>query len=1157
MGDLIQNFEKRYQRLNPAQKKAVDTIDGPVLVIAGPGSGKTELLSMRVANILKLTDSLPSSILCLTFTDSAAANMRKRLAGLIGADAYRVAIHTFHSFGREIINSSPEYFYHGAFYNPADDITRIEILEEILTNLHHSSNLNKFHPEQGYTYLKDLVNKISELKRGGLSPEEFERIILLNKEFLAKANPLVAAVFADRISKKMFGSIGKLIEELAQIQIADGWKVPNYHSIQEVLITNLKSAFEDATNDENTKPVTGWKNSYTKKNFKKELVLKDFDNVNKQLELAKIYAEYQKSLHAKGFMDFDDMLMDSVAALEKNPELRFNLQEKYQYVLVDEFQDTSGVQMRLLDNLLDAEVNEGRPNILAVGDDDQSIFKFQGAHIANILNFQQKYRDPVFVVLMENYRSTQKILDLIRKIIKTGSGRLENLYPEMIKKELVAAANFDVQGEVLEKSFATGFEEMVWITGEIQKLLAAGTDPAQIAVIAPKHKILQEMAKILDYHKITVAYSRRKNLLEQKHLKEILLILNFIDSLNKKGQTEADELLPEILNFSFWGLKRLDIWRVSVEANRRRKNSLWLEVMLDSENPKLKNLAKFLIKLGGEAKEKTVEEIIDFITGIKSLDIEEEDKEAAGRLFSEPEFCSPFKEFYFNAEKFKNEQVEYFDYLNSLKAFIDKVRKYKGGKALSVSDLVEFLELHKKHKIELYLEDYFNNEDKSVNLLTVHKAKGLEFEAVFVISCEDGTWMKSGFIDKLSFPSNLPLAAESDTTDDKLRLFYVALSRAKHNLYLTRHDYVDNGNSLSRLRFLEGTGLDGADADVAASSVSEGAKSPARVKNANVALEQIQNINLQLAQQKDLLKFLELQNAISVHVLRNTDENDLLKSQLKNYKLSFTHLANFLNIKEGGPHYFLAQNLLRFPQKKNIAGSYGSAMHKALDDFLLEYNWKKVLPSLEFLLQKYEEALNYERLNKKDFASKLAQGRDHLSLYYEQRRGDFNPEDRSEYNFRTQNVVVSGAAINGKIDKMRINRQAKEITVYDYKTGKAFTDWQTRNDYDQSKLWRNKNQLIFYKLLVENSREFMGKYVVNKGVLEFLDPIKGSAGGAGAGEIAVLELAIEAADVEQMAKLIGVVYKKIMALDLPDVSKYEKSQYGVECFVEDLIEGKI
>src|SRR6266496_6812851 len=134
-------FSQAYHNLNPRQKQAVDTIEGPVLVVAGPGTGKTQLLSVRVANILRQTDTLPNNILCLTFTESAAAAMRQRLLGLMGQDAYKVAIHTFHSFGTEVITNHPQFFYQGAHFHAADELSSYEVLEPIFRRLPHSSRL--------------------------------------------------------------------------------------------------------------------------------------------------------------------------------------------------------------------------------------------------------------------------------------------------------------------------------------------------------------------------------------------------------------------------------------------------------------------------------------------------------------------------------------------------------------------------------------------------------------------------------------------------------------------------------------------------------------------------------------------------------------------------------------------------------------------------------------------------------------------------------------------------------------------------------------------------------------------------------------------------------------------------------------------------------
>lgn len=1124
--DFLHNFEKRYQALNDEQKRAVDTIDGPVLVVAGPGSGKTELLSLRVCNILKNTDTPPSSILCLTFTDAAAANMKKRLAGLIGQEAYKVAIHTFHSFGANIINQNPEYFYQGALYNNADELAQTEIIEDILKNLNHNFKLRSFHPDQGYTYLKDILSKIGNMKNGGLTPSDFREILNENKSFLDEVGKLLPQVFGEKISKKTILEIPALIEGIKAINFTSRTSVLPYLSMKEVFTDSLQKAYEMAEEGEkpSTKPITEWKNSFTKKNDKKEIVPADLDKLGKQFELCDVYEKYQQALLEKGLYDFNDMLLDSARTMKKYPELKYNLQERYLYVLVDEFQDTNGVQMEILDQILDSDVNEGRPNILAVGDDDQAIFKFQGANIANIMGFHGKYREPTVIVLQKNYRSTKPILDYARRIILTGNDRLEKRLPDLINKELISANENLVNGEILEKEFPTYFHELVWVAESIKEKLADGkTLPSEIAVIAPKHRILEEAAKVLDYFGITVAYERQRDLLTQTHIIELITILKFINTIAIKGQPAADEYLPEILGFPFWEINSIDVWKVSVNAYRNRKT--WLEIMLAGENEKLSGIAEFLIHLGVEAKEKTAEEIIDMITG------------------------SPYKKYYFSDEKLENSRQDYLDRLQSLRAFVEKIRGYNVGKGvLTVAAAVDFLELHERHKLHLNYKNIFNDETKAVNLLTAHKAKGSEFENVYILNCQEEEWMKGRLMDKLSFPCNVPLAPESENEEDNLRLFYVSMTRAKRNLYLTRHKYTDKGDERIRLRYLENADADsvaGAAGGASENSYNSESDSSAKVKKQNIAIERVEEMHNALAAEKNLQKLLELKFAVDKHEVRNTDHNELLKGLLKDYKLNVTHLMNFLNVVDGGPQKFIEQNMLRFPQKMLPSGCFGSAMHEALNSLSVKFKADKTIPSLDYLLDRFEKSLTNQRLNKEDYKLYLAKGTDALKVYYDKRIKSFNVSDQSEFNFRGQGVVVETAALNGKLDKMVYDEEKKEIEVYDYKTGKSLKDFEHGADYEKIKGWKFVTQIIFYKLLVENARDFKGKYKVKTGYVEFLEPVDG--------DIKILRLDISEEETAKMKKLVRVVYQKIMNLDFPDISRYDKSVEGIKAFTDDLI----
>ncbi len=417
----LDNFLEHYERLNPEQRQAVEAIDGPVLVVAGPGSGKTQLLSLRVANILRQTDTPPGSILCLTFTDSAALNMRQRLRSIIGSAANQVAIHTFHSFGTEVINHNGEFFFFGAGYQPADELGSIALLERILQNLPARDPLKSYHPDHGWTYLKDIRARITDLKKAGLNPENFAKIMQINNRFLGQASELITDCLVNHKGKELVAKWPQLIQS---IQLLDC--PPVEYSPKDSLLNQLSQvqAIIDSDPKAGTKPITAWKNQNCKSDADKRPILKDYLNQSKYLSLSQVYQEYQRLLHAQGLFDFDDMLLEVVQAFGKYPELKYAYQEQFLYILVDEFQDTSGVQTQLLDNLINLEVTSDRPNIMVVGDDDQAIYKFQGASLENILQFRQKFPDTQTITLTKNYRSKQIILDLASQIIQNCQTRL-------------------------------------------------------------------------------------------------------------------------------------------------------------------------------------------------------------------------------------------------------------------------------------------------------------------------------------------------------------------------------------------------------------------------------------------------------------------------------------------------------------------------------------------------------------------------------------------------------------------------------------------------------------------------------------------------------------------------------------------------------------
>ena len=424
------DFETRYKKLNTAQREAVDHIDGPLMVVAGPGTGKTELLSMRAANILKSTDTLPSNILCLTFTESGAAAMRERLAQIIGADAYKVAIHTFHSFGQEIISRHNEYFYNGARFQPASDVEIYELIRSLFETLSHNNPLASMMNGE-YTYLKDTLTCISELKRAGLTSDELLAVLDDDERILDSTEPALSELFSSRISKSTKDGLTPVAMKAAAS--ATSKLPPAITPLFEPLALSISHAVDEAEDTESTKPVTAWRNAWMEKDSTGKFVFKDRKRIDRLRAASFIYHQYVATMQERMLYDFDDMVLEVVHALEVIDELRFNLQEQYLYIMVDEFQDTNLAQSRILESLTNNPASEGAPNIMVVGDDDQAIYSFQGAEISNIMRFRDRYETTKLVVLTDNYRSTSTVLDHARAVIVRGQERLERYMPELDK----------------------------------------------------------------------------------------------------------------------------------------------------------------------------------------------------------------------------------------------------------------------------------------------------------------------------------------------------------------------------------------------------------------------------------------------------------------------------------------------------------------------------------------------------------------------------------------------------------------------------------------------------------------------------------------------------------------------------------------------------
>ncbi len=1083
-------FASRYKQLNTDQRQAVDTIDGPVMVIAGPGTGKTELLGMRAANILQKTDVLPENILCLTFTDSGAAAMRGRLTDIIGRDAYKVAVHTFHSFCSDIIGQHRADFYRGAEFHAADELSTYQILRSVFEELDYDNPLSVMMNDE-YSYLRDTLRTISELKRSGLTSAELLAIIDHNDQAIEFAEFRLAPIFADRMSKKTAEIIAPHIEPIRALQPDN--PMPGTPPLGRVLADSLQQAVIEATETNSTKPLTAWRNKWFEKDEDGNFVMIARKRQVKLRAVAVIYDQYLARMETASLYDFDDMILQVVHALEHIPDLLYNLQERYQYIMVDEFQDTNLAQLRILTSLTDNPVNEGSPNILVVGDDDQAIFSFQGADIGNIVSFQDLYPTTQLVRLRENYRSSQLILDQSRRVITQGSDRLENRIPDLDKSLRANTELHNTVFEIIETPSA--IDERVWLMQSIKSQLKAGVAASDIAVLGRHHRDILRLLPALNDAGLQVNYERRENVLDQDIIRHIELVSRLLIELYESHLDHASALVPELLTHPAWGIRPTDIWQLGLLAYKQRRN--WLEIMAETES--MQPLHTWLIETAQQVSQLPLEQMLDIIIGK-----------------DQPEgFHSPIFDYYFSDERREQTPDEYLTYLESLRTIRAKLRDYQGTDTAYLPDLIEFIRLHRRLDTTIVSHrPALDQPDNAINLMTSHKAKGLEFDTVYIVGAVDNTWGERvrSPSSLIGYPANLPLAPVGNTYDERLRLFFVAMTRAKRQLFISYALADDAGKATQLASFLVGDTV-----------TTWSPKHTIETATAAVELDWYQPL-------------------IAV---KQTDMKKLLEPTLQHYKLSATHVNHFLDVTRGGPQGFLLNNLLHFPSADSPQAAYGRAIHAVLQRTHSHLSATSHHRPLEDILHDFESTLSTQRLNDNDLALYQQKGSNSLQAFLTEHIADFTISQRAEVDFSTQGVTVGEARLTGAIDLVDVDDQTKKLIVTDYKTGTAARSWAGKADYEKIKLHKYRHQLLFYKLLVEQSREFAG-YEVTQGVLQFVEPTRG-------GNILALDMMFDDDEVADFKKLIGIIWNHIVTLDLPDTSGYSQDYKGMVAFENDLL----
>jgi DNA helicase-2/ATP-dependent DNA helicase PcrA len=1113
----MDTFQEIYQSLNKAQRQAVDTTEGPVLVIAGPGTGKTQLLGARVANILLKTDTPAANILCLTFTESGAANMRSRLTRFIGQTAYDVNIGTYHAFGGDLIRRYPEYFSETRLQTAVDRLGQHQIVGAIVESMAYDNPL-----KQTRHHIGDLISTISEIKRALLDGPALTAIAKENLAFIHNANGAVAPIFKDFV--RMPGTFAKAAPYFEQtIQALQSVAGPAKHeqldSLSTTAIESLEKALQTAAEANKSKPLTDWKNDWLEKDDDNKFCLQGELESKRIAALATVMNQYQAVLETRGLYDFDDMILRSINALEKYDNFRYSLQERYLYILLDEFQDTNRAQAKLVQLLTNNPVNEGKPNVMAVGDDDQAIYAFQGADYSNMLNFHAAFRDVAIINLTENYRSQAPILAAAGIIAGSISSSLKNAF-EGMTKELVAANKKLAPLELDSTQYLSPLAQYDGIASRIEALIKSGVPAEQIAVLAPWHKQLEPLVPYLNERGIPVSYEKREDILKTKIVRQLITMSRLTLALHDGNEQLANALWPEVLSFEFWELPIADIWQLSWSLRGSRDDPNWTKTMLDSKE--FSRPALLFLTVASKVETENCETILDYLMGSVILQTNDAAK---------PTVSSPLRDYYTSPDMQTKQPGLFYETLSHLTVLREKLRDYQASAEapLLLIDLLQFVGLYEAAEQPMLNSSPYHQQASAVQLMTVFKAKGLEFAHVFLASCQDDVWGNSsrGNSNKLSLPANLaPIRHAGATQDERLRILFVAMTRAKYGLHLTSYASNFSGKSTTPLKYFDVRPTD------------DGLQ-------AFALPEPFQRVT-QPDTTAPALGLLEL-NWHSRHSGQDTltDLRGLLAGQLEKYQLSPTHLTTFVDLQYNGPESFFIRSMLHFPSAPTPDSEFGTAIHESLEWLQHQLDQSEALPPAEDVIKHFEKCIEKAHLPLTQHNVQVVRGRRVLKTYLSARSTMFQPGDLAEKNFRNENVFVGDVHMAGKIDRLEIDHKTRTITVVDYKTGNVHNKW---NNSDQ-RLHLYSLQLYAYKLLVEHSRSFKG-YVVTKGRLEFIEPDQ-------TGRIQSLELVFTEAETARIIKLMTSLWQHIRTLSFPDVSAYSNTVTAMRQFQQDLIESKI
>ena len=951
--------------LNDRQKQAVEHKKGALLIIAGAGTGKTAVITQRIAHIINNKWAKPEEILALTFTDKAANEMLERVDDSLPLGYGDVWISTFHSFCDRILKQEGHYIGLDTNYKMMSSAESYIFLRKHLFDF----SLKKFRPYGNPTkFIDDFLKHFSRLQDEDVSCEEYLE-------------------YAKSLSKK--GEV-------------------------------LKEEYEDT------------------------------------LELATVYDEYTKLKIQNSKIDFGDLILLTIKLFREKPNVLERYQKKFKYILVDEFQDTNYTQSVLINILsgLDPKKNLEKigsinPNLTVVGDDDQAIYKFRGAAISNILQFKQYYPKAKEVVLIENYRSDQRILDSAYTLISHNNPyRLE--ITENINKKLIAKGSFPPDDDTVNLKTAENEDaEAEWISKEIRRLTGnekeGPSESAQkfnekgqsvfvdtqadrkfkfsdIAILVRANSHSDIIVQNLRYFGIPYKMGGSRGLYFREEIKILISFLKILTDYR-------DEVsMYHLLSMPEWNLSPREFIEINRVAREDRVSILEeLEGIFGVElgsslDFSISNLGEKVLSLEAQEGIRTLLTILD-----KSIRMMKENSSVGEILYlfvQESGYLKRLLEEKGSLSEFK---------VTNLSRYFNTVKEYeKNTQDSNIYEYVDYLNYCIEVGDSPLVDQMDLSEYDAVNILTVHGAKGLEFPVVFLVNLVSDRFPSQNRRDTIPIPEGLikesltGLDEREEHLQEERRLFYVGATRAKEKLYLTAANYYGNAK---------------------------------RKKKGSIFLKEI--LDRDITEELNSPMVVKSNEELNIYT---TNEKDMIPGNIKievGKKVSYSQV----DIYQDCPKKYEYSYVLQIPSAPNASLSFGSTVHNTLKDFYtLFQRYKEGLgitnaPTKEDLIELFEKnwmSKGYE--SKSHESQRKERGLRAMSEFYDK---FFNLEQTPYRLEQPFTVHLTESSFVGKIDRMDLieNGDIPTVEIIDYKTGSLKSDTDIKHDL----------QLPLYAVFAEQS----------------------------------------------------------------------------------------